>query len=217
MLYSYTVLPQLCYTVTLCFPNYAIQLHCASPTMLYSYTVLPQLCCTVTRCFPTMLYSYTVLPQLCYTVTLCFPNYLINSLPHYANVSYILSLLCSLFGIVCRSNKFFADQLMLVPMRQKMTRLGKGYIVFHVFLSFILINLFVILGVDSYLAISSYPPRQLVKYPPLLQVGLTLSSYVQFLHSSSYMQVPYLCKSVRKLSLLFLKVKNYHKFMYEKK
>ena len=52
-----------------------------------------------------------------------------------------------------------------------------------VFLSFSVTSLFVILGVDSYLAISSYPPRQLVKYPPLLQVGLTLSSYIQFLHS----------------------------------
>jgi len=63
-----------------------------------------------------------------------------------------------------------------------MTRLGKGYVVFRdVFPSFILTSLFVISGIDSYLAISSYPPRQLVKYPPLLQVGSMLSSYVQFL------------------------------------
>jgi hypothetical protein len=69
-------------------------------------------------------------------------------------------------------------------MKQKMKRLGKGYIVFQdVFLSFILASVFVIVGVDSYLAISSYPPRQLVKYPPLLQVGSALSSYVQLLQS----------------------------------
>jgi hypothetical protein len=69
-------------------------------------------------------------------------------------------------------------------MRQKMKRLGKGYVVFQVvFLSFIVTSVFVVVGIDSYLAISSYPPRQLVKYPPLLQVGSTLLNYVQFLHS----------------------------------
>lgn len=101
-----------------------------------------------------------------------------NLLHHYGNVLYILSLLCSLFGIVCKGNKFYADQLMLLFMRQKMKGLGKSYVFRDVFLLFILTSLFVILGVDSYLAISSYPPRQLVKYPPLLQVGSTYRSYI---------------------------------------
>lgn len=26
-------------------------------------------------------------------------------------------------------------------------------------------------GIDGYLSVSSYPPKQLVKYPPLLTVG----------------------------------------------
>jgi hypothetical protein len=44
-----------------------------------------------------------------------------------------------------------------------------------------------VVGVDSYLAISSYPPRQLVKYPPLLQVCSALSSCVQLYVSNGHL------------------------------
>jgi hypothetical protein len=77
---------------------------------------------------------------------------------------------------------------MLVGMGLKMKRLGKSYLMFQdVFPEFMLTVVFVIVGVDSYLAISSYPPRQLVKYPPLLQVG----SMCQLMCSSPIHKVIY--------------------------